>query len=205
MEVTVLISRIFPSLLPDGDAAGLPAVFVLFAGCEISCDANGTTLQHEAGERRSVTEIVSEVMRHGLRHAYICGGEPLLQKHCLALADELLRRDITVMLETNSSVELDGLDPRVIKSVEFKCPSNGTCAQVDWSNVTSLRQNDYVRFYVADRGDYVWARDVIRRENIATRLRVYLLPLPGELSVEELMKWMLADHLEARLQVPLSV
>lgn len=205
MQAAVQISRIFQGILPDGDAAGLPAVFVLLAGCEISCDTNGAAPKQIEGERRSVSELVTEIGRFGLRHVYICGGEPLLDDHCLALADQLLRKDMAVLLETNSTVELEGLDPRIIKSIDYKCPSNGTCTQIDWGNVHALLATDFARFYISDRGDYVWARDVIRRENLASRLRLYLLPMPGELSVRTLKDWMLADRLDARLQVPLSL
>ena len=205
MKATVRISRIFPGILPDGDAAGLPVVFVMLAGCEICCDVVGIAPQSAEGELRSIDEVIADVRQYELRHTYICGGEPLLEDHCLALADELLRRDFVVMLEANATVELDGLDPRIIKAVDFKCPSNGMCTHIDWDNVRALGRHDNARFYVADRGDYVWARDVIRRENLAARLRIFILPMPGGIPTEMLAKWMLADRLEAQLQVPLSV
>ena len=205
MKAAVQISRIFPGILPDGNAAGLPAVFVLLAGCEISCQVAGIAPHGPEGERRAIDEIIPEVLEYGLRHTFICGGEPLLQEHCLALADELLRRDFTVILEANATVEFEGLDPRIIKSLDFKCPSNGSCTHINWSNLRALKRQDCARFYVADRGDYVWARDVIRRENLAARLRIFLLPMPGGISADMLAKWILVDRLEAQLQVPLAI
>ena len=57
------------------------------------------------------------------------------------------------------------LDPRAIKVMDLKCPGSGESARNLWSNLEHLTQRDEVKFVIADRADYEWARDVILRHN----------------------------------------
>jgi 7-carboxy-7-deazaguanine synthase len=62
---------------------------------------------------------------------------------------------------------------------------------------------DEVKFVVADRADYEWARDAIRREDLTQRCGAILLsPVAGAAELpRDLAQWMLEDKLPARLQL----
>ena len=61
-----------------------------------------------------------------------------------------------------------------------------------------------MKFVVKDRADYEFAREVIARHDLASRVAAVLLsPVHGVLDPKPLSEWMLADHLPARLQVQL--
>jgi 7-carboxy-7-deazaguanine synthase len=55
---------------------------------------------------------------------------------------------------------------------------------------------------IANRADYDYARDVMTRYDLGTRAGAVLLsPVHGVQRADELVTWMLDDHLEARLQI----
>ena len=61
-----------------------------------------------------------------------------------------------------------------------------------------------MKFVVADRADYEFARDVIANYDLAARAAAILLsPVHGGLEPRILSEWMLADRLPARLQLQL--
>ena len=85
--------------------------------------------------------------------------------------------------------------------VDLKCPGSGESSRNLWSNVASLTAQDEVKFVLAGREDYEWAREVIRTR-LAGRPPVLLLsPVHGELDPKDLVAWMLADRLPARLNL----
>ena len=61
-----------------------------------------------------------------------------------------------------------------------------------------------MKFVIQDRADYEFARDVIARHDLASRVAAVLLsPVHGVLDPKTLSEWMLADRLPARLQLQL--
>ena len=61
-----------------------------------------------------------------------------------------------------------------------------------------------MKFVIKDRADYEFARDVVRRRNLAARCAAVLMsPVHGELDPKTLSEWMLGDSVPARLQLQL--
>lgn len=205
MEATIRLNQIYVNLLGEGDAAGLPVVYVELSGCRISCDLPAHGKRLPEGTEISIDEVAERVQSYGLANVYITGGEPLLQGGALPLAKRLLEKEMTVYIETNCTLEPEGLDPQLIRIADLKCPSNGTCYQIRWDCVERLGQNDCVKFVISDRGDYVWARDVIKRSGLEGNRRVYLIPLKGVMACETLLEWVVADKLQTRLHFPPTV
>src|SRR5262249_23511830 len=76
--------------------------------------------------------------------------------------------------------------------------------QNHWQNLDVLTRHDEVKFVVKDRIDYEFAREVITRHDLPSRVAAVLLsPVHGVLDPKTLSEWMLADHLPARLQLQL--
>jgi 7-carboxy-7-deazaguanine synthase len=74
----------------------------------------------------------------------------------------------------------------------------------DPANLARLTTRDQVKFVIADRADYDFARDLVTRESLATRCGAVLFsPVHGELHPRQLAEWMLADRLAVRLQLQL--
>jgi 7-carboxy-7-deazaguanine synthase len=89
--------------------------------------------------------------------------------------------------------------------LDVKCPSSGEEKNNLLSNIDWLKQDDEVKFVLADRGDYEYARGILRgRRGLSGRLQPPLLsPVHGLLDPAELARWILADGLDVRLQIQL--
>lgn len=208
MTASVRLEDIRVGLLAEGEAAGLPAVFIDLAGCRISCSIDCRNsppiADQSAGYESNINELADRILAFGLRYVAIGGGEPLLQAGCTPLARELSARGYFVHLESNATVDLSALPREIVRVIEIKCPSVGTCYHVDWYNLRRLGPYDVVKFPITDRNDYVWARDVIRREGLLDLRHIYMAPAGPEISSVELAEWILADHLPVRLSRPLG-
>ena len=73
---------------------------------------------------------------------------------------------------------------------------------MDWSNIDRLQPRDEVKFVIADRADYDYARDVLARHALSDRVTAVLFsPVHGVLEVRTLAEWVLADRLPVRVQL----
>ncbi len=98
------------------------------------------------------------------------------------------------------------------KIVDVKCPGSGEGSTFRLENLETLTLRDEVKFVVADRGDYEFARDFLR-EYLATRETGGIIFSPafrkdaqGERTAEhclldpqQLAEWILEDGLNVRL------
>ena len=203
------ITEIFHSIQGESTWAGLPCTFVRLTGCPLRCTWCDTAYAFHGGERRSFDDILAEVGRHPTRLVEITGGEPLVHPGATELAHRLLDAGYTVLLETSGAFDVSGLDPRVHKIMDLKCPGSGESDRNLWSNLEHLTGADEIKFVVADREDYVWARDTIRDHGLEARvlegsLRALLIsPVWGEVDLEALAGWILEDGLTVRFQLQL--
>ena len=133
----------------------------------------------------------------------VTGGEPLLQPDVYPLLTRLADDFPTVMLETSGAVPIDRVDPRVIRIMDFKCPGSGEVERNCWENVAHLAARDEVKFVLADRVDYEWAREVVREHDLTGKCVVLFSPVHGGLDLLGLTDWVLADRLGVRVGVQL--
>jgi len=90
----------------------------------------------------------------------------------------------------------------VIRIVDVKCPGSGESDKNDWSNLARLMPTDEVKFVIADRADYEFAREVVQREKLEGRVAAVLFsPVHGELDPKQLAEWVIADRLAVRVQL----
>jgi 7-carboxy-7-deazaguanine synthase len=209
------IIEIYKSLQGESSYAGLPCVFVRTAGCNLRCVWCDSEYTFKGGQRMTLDEIVHEVHRlspdGGL--VEITGGEPMLQEgEVLSLMDRLLITGFTVLLETSGERLLDKVPALVAKIVDVKCPHSGEGGTFRHENLQYLTTRDEVKFVLASRGDYEFARDFIHQHELSARVgSVILSPAFRKdatgsrdvshclLDPRELAEWMLADRLKARL------
>jgi 7-carboxy-7-deazaguanine synthase len=201
------ITEIFHSIQGESTWAGLPCTFVRLTGCPLRCVWCDTAYAFEGGERMTSDEILAEVGRYPTRLVEITGGEPLAHPGAFRLADRLLADGYTVLVETSGAFDVSPLDDRVHTIMDLKCPGSGENARNLWTNLDHLDGRDEIKFVVKDRADYEWARDAIRERGLDTRLtegtlRALLIsPVWGDVDLEELAGWILADGLPVRFQL----
>jgi len=137
--------------------------------------------------------ILDRVAMYRCRLVELTGGEPLLQEAAPELTRRLGDLGRQVLLETNGSLDIGAVDQRVVRIVDFKCPSSGQSHCNRWENVALLRDRDEVKFVLADRADYDYARGAIAQHDLTRRCAVLLSPAGGLLAASTLAKWMLQD------------
>jgi len=152
----------------------------------------------------SLPAILEEVALHPTRLVLVTGGEPLLQPELPILLATLLENGYTVCLETGGHVPLDGLDPRVHKIMDLKCPSSGMHGNNLYGNIRHLTRSDEVKFVVGNREDFDWACHVIEEYDLPSRVaNVLFSPVYGGLRYSDLARWVLDCGLPVRMQLQL--
>jgi 7-carboxy-7-deazaguanine synthase len=215
----VQITEIYKSLQGESTHAGLPCVFVRLTGCNLRCVWCDSEYTFQGGRKMSVEEIRAEVSQlspsGGL--VEITGGEPMLQeREVVPLMQHLLDDGYTVLLETSGERPLERVPAAVIKIVDVKCPDSGEGDTFHMENLESLTQRDEVKFVLASRADYEFARDFTTRHRLAERANAVLFSPAFRkdatgardsshclLDPQQLAEWMIADNVPARLGLQL--
>lgn len=197
------ISEIFHSIQGESTRAGRPCVFVRLAGCNLDCSYCDTAYSRDRGEPSTREAVVARVEAYRCRLVEITGGEPLLQEETPALVSALLDRGREVLVETNGTLDISVLDPRAVRIMDLKCPSSGESGKTRWENLARLTPRDEVKFVVAGREDYLWARGVVE-EKLSPGPAVLFSPAAGLLDPADLAAWIIVDGLEVRLQLQLQ-
>ena len=134
----------------------------------------------------------------------ITGGEPLAQSASPELARMLVAEGYEVLVETNGSLDISVLSHPVARVMDLKTPSSGMSAQNRLANLAHLRRGDEVKFLIADRIDYEWARVKVRDPDYPVKLVETLFsPVRDRLEPSLLASWLLDDKLDARLNLQL--
>ncbi|MDR1191440.1 MAG: 7-carboxy-7-deazaguanine synthase QueE [Verrucomicrobiales bacterium] len=202
--MTLTVNEIFHSIQGESTFAGRPCVFVRLTGCDLRCVWCDTAYAYHEGAPLSVGEILAAVARYDCPLVEVTGGEPLLQAGTPLLLTALVERGYEVLLETGGHCDIAGVDPRVIRIVDLKCPDSGMCGRNRWANLASLTASDEVKCVLASRADYEWAREQVRRHDLAGKARAVLFStVSGRLDPRQLAEWLLADRLPVRMQLQL--
>jgi len=176
---------------------------VRLTGCNLRCVWCDSAYTFTGGERRVVSDVVAEAHGLGVHTVEVTGGEPLVQRGAIPLMQALLDLGHDVMLETSGSRSIADVPAAVRVIMDLKAPGSGEVTANLWSNVALLKPHHEVKIVVASRDDYEWAREVITTHDLATRCAVLLSPAWDAIALPDLVDWMLADHLPARLNLQL--
>ncbi len=202
MTDTVRITEIFYSLQGESRTIGLPTVFVRLTGCPLRCNYCDTAYAFHGGKSISIQAVLDEVASYQPRYVCVTGGEPLAQKTCWSLLQQLCEAGYEVSLETSGAISTEGVDPRVVKVVDLKTPDSGELAKNDYSNIQRLNPLDQVKFVICSRADYDWARFVVDQYQLQKKVSEILFsPSHGQVSPRDLAEWVLADNLPVRMQL----
>ncbi len=197
------LKELYRSIQGESAFAGRPCTFVRTTGCDIRCRWCDEPEAFTGGERVSVDEVLERVAALGVGLVEITGGEPLLQEAVPELVYRLLEAGHEVLVETGGHHDISVLDPRAHAIVDVKCPGSGVSAHNDPANLERLRAGDELKFVIADRRDYEWARERVTGEALAARVPVHFSPVHGELDPAQLSAWIHEDGLDVRLNLQL--
>lgn len=203
MDEVLSVNEIFLSLQGEGTRAGLPCAFVRLAGCNLRCNWCDTQYAWEPGQVMSLQEVLRQVAELDCRLVEVTGGEPMTQAATPGLLSRLCNAGFQTLLETNGSVDLSRVDPRVVKIVDVKCPSSGEADSFLPANLDLLLEHDEVKFVIADRADFEYAAAFIGRYAALARCERIFSPVMDRLAPATLAAWILDAKLDVRLGLQL--
>jgi len=197
---TLVINEIFYSVQGESSYAGLPCVFVRLTACNLRCNWCDTTYSFHEGKPMTIGDVIVKVLEYNCPLVEITGGEPLLQPNVFLLMARLCDLGKRVLLETSGSIDASQVDPRVVKIMDLKCPGSGECDKNVYENIRFLDKKDEVKFVIADRADYDWAKHTMAEHQLASVCTVLFSPVWEKLALKDLAEWILTDKLPVRLQ-----
>lgn len=197
------ITEIFYSLQGEARNVGLPTVFVRLTGCPLRCSYCDTSYAFSGGEWMDIDSIISEIKRYNTPYVTVTGGEPLAQKSCIGLLEQLCDAGYEVSLETSGAILVDKVDERVVKILDVKTPASTEDSKNKFENFAFLQAVDQVKFVICDESDYLWSKQIIEQYQLASRCEILFSPSQGQLEAVTLADWILRDQLRVRFQVQL--
>ena len=200
------VTEIFRSIQGESTHAGRPCAFVRLTGCPMRCTWCDSEYTFTGGEKVSVEDVMLRVRAYGCQLVEVTGGEPLAQREAFVLVERLCEENYEVLIETGGFVSTEGVDTRAKLILDVKCPASGEAERNHWPNLERLRADrDEVKFVVAERGDWDFAREVIGRYDLEHRaLSILVSPVWGATDLRELADLVASSGLRnARMQLQL--
>jgi len=203
--VTLKVNEIFHSIQGESTYAGRRCVFVRLTGCNLRCSYCDTQYAYDEGEELEIDDILDRIASYQCSLVEITGGEPLIQQETPILVNRLLAGGYSVLVETNGSQDISQIDAHCVKIVDIKCPSSGESAQNDLENLNRLTDHDEVKFVIANREDYKFAKEMLGSlsSGFCRKRPVHLSPVFGKIEPKTVAEWILKDRLYVRLHLQL--
>ena len=204
------VAEKFVSVNGEGLAAGRPAAFIRFAGCNMwctYCDTRWANHPLVEVEGWSVPDLAAWVAETGVSCVTLTGGEPLLQPYLPDLVQTLLAvddpRPLRVEIETNGSRDLSPM-----AHLREACAEAGRCMQ---SACPEIRENyelldtrDAVKFVVGTEDDLAFMECCADEAGLWDRCAVLVSPVWGAIEPAEIAAYLIDHGLDrARLQLQL--
>lgn len=184
----------------------MPCVFVRLYGCNLSCSWCDTCYARDKdgiSREMDINTILEKVKSFNCPLVEITGGEPLIQQDTPALAETLVREGFIVLVETNGSLPIDRITSKCVRIVDIKCPSSNESEKFYYDNFNLLTKSDEIKFVIADRRDYEFARQIINPISHISEKKIHISPVAGKIFPVQIAEWMLKDNLKARLSLQL--
>tara|TARA_Y100001970_G_C14215701_1_gene849520 strand:+ start:643 stop:1284 length:642 start_codon:yes stop_codon:yes gene_type:complete len=194
------INEIFYSIQGESSYTGLPCIFIRLTYCNLRCSYCDTEYAFYDGKDMTIGNILSEIKKYPTNLVMVTGGEPLIQDYCINLIKELINKKYSVMLETSGSLKLDKVPKKVIKIVDFKCPSSNMKHKNDWTILSNINKNDEIKFVIGNKEDYDWSKKMIQKYKLKELCSILFSPVYNKIDIKDLAKWILRDGINVRLQ-----
>ncbi len=202
-EVALKINEIFYSLQGESLSVGKPTTFVRTATCNMRCRWCDTRYAFWEGKRFTLDQILEAVSKYPARYVCVTGGEPLGQKGVYPLLSSLVARGYRVSLETGGGFSVKDVPEEVVRVIDVKCPGSGETDNMCWENLQLVRPQDQLKFVIASKEDFDWAKTLIEKEHLDEKCTVLISPVFGEVEKKELAEWVLETPLALTFQTQL--
>ena len=199
---TLRINEIFYSIQGESSRIGMPTVFVRLTGCPMRCSYCDTAYAFHDGQQKEIEEIIQEIKKFDTNYVTVTGGEPLAQKNCIDLMNQLCELGYQVSLETGGALDIKDVHAKVKIILDVKTPKSNEDKNNFWPNLANIRTNDEIKFVIQDYEDFSWSMDIIEKYQL-NQSQILFSPVYNVLASEQLAEWILKHQLNVRLQLQL--
>ncbi len=203
----------FISINGEGRRAGQLALFVRFAGCNLSCAYCDTKWANEPEvdcKEYSVEELCQLIKEAKVKNITLTGGEPLIQLHIDKLL-KMLRKDssLRIEIETNGSVDIkpflfteefgknqESVQDNVTFTLDYKTSVSCMEEKMHLDNYNNLRKQDTVKFVVGSKEDLYKTKHIIETYHLMEKgCGIYLSPCFGKIEPKEIVDFIVEHRL----------
>jgi len=199
---TLRINEIFYSIQGESSRIGMPTVFVRLTGCPMRCTYCDTAYAFHEGQQKEIEEIIQEIKKFDTNYVTVTGGEPLAQKNCIDLMNQLCELGYQVSLETGGALDIKDVHSKVKIILDVKTPKSNEDKNNFWPNLANIKPNDEIKFVIQDYEDFSWSMDIIEKYQL-NQNQILFSPVYNVLANEQLAEWILKHQLNVRLQLQL--
>ena len=199
---TLRINEIFYSIQGESSRIGMPTVFVRLTGCPMRCTYCDTAYAFHEGQQKEIEEIIQEIKKFDTNYVTVTGGEPLAQKNCINLMNQLCELGYQVSLETGGALDIKDVHSKVKIILDVKTPKSNEDKNNFWPNLANIKPNDEIKFVIQDYEDFSWSMDIIEKYQL-NQNQILFSPVYNVLANEQLAEWILKHQLNVRLQLQL--
>jgi len=125
--------------------------------CDLRCSWCDTPYAFHEGRKMSVERVMEEIADIDCSLVEVTGGEPLLQPDVYPLVTACSRPENRADRDRRAH-PAGSRAAAVVKIMDVKCPGSGESAKNRLENLGFLSERDEVKFVIADRVDYEFAR-----------------------------------------------
>jgi 7-carboxy-7-deazaguanine synthase len=166
------------------------------------CDTPYALERKDIAELRSVDDVMADIENERCNLIMLTGGEPLEQTAALELIEKLCDRDYEVTIETNGQADISVVDRRAVLIMDLKCSGSAMHKKNNYSNLSYLKKSDEIKFVIADRNDYEYARNLCKEKELYDLVDTILFsPAFGLIKEQQLAEWIIEDKLPVRMQL----
>src|SRR6056300_254430 len=199
---TLRINEIFYSIQGESSRIGRPTVFVRLTGCPMRCTYCDTAYAFHDGQQQEIYEIIQEIQKFDTNYVTVTGVEPLAQKNCIELMNQLCALGYQVSLETGGGLDIKDVNSKVKIILDVKTPKSNEDKNNFWPNLANIKTTDEIKFVIQDYNDFSWSIDNIKEYQLNQR-QILFSPVYKVLASEQLAEWILKHQLNVRLQLQL--
>ena len=201
--MSLKINEIYHSIQGESSYSGLPCVFVRLTYCNLRCSYCDTEYAFYEGKDMSIKEIIKKINSFKCNLVEITGGEPLLQKNCIKLINELEKNNKKVLIETGGSLSIQNISKKTHIILDLKCPSSNMENKNLWENLDYIKKTDEIKFVVGNKVDYEWTKNIIKKYDLENKCQLLISPVYDKIDNEKIINWILKDNLKIRFQIQL--
>lgn len=139
------IVEIFESLQGEGYNTGMPAIFIRFAGCNLTCAWCDTNFRRFT--RFTLDELLAKVQQYPNKNIIITGGEPTMVKALPELLLPLKQAGYFITIESNGLGRVDPLIDYIALSPKF-------CYQARYQKIVQPTASE-VRIVAENHADFL--------------------------------------------------